>query len=157
MLEKELRKPIQQWLFTGGFDVVHEVYLCGGYCDIVGCKFTPRYDRKKPFLYYLIAIELKLNDVSGVIGQAKNNLQVANESYAAMHFSRCEKLSKYSLNKFRLAGIGLISVCENVEIIIPAKKNLRLRDNLWRRRIAYSDFINQSLKAPAASERGEME
>jgi hypothetical protein len=141
MLEKELRKPIEHWLLTGGYDVVHEPYLCGGYCDIAGCKFTEQIGKKKPFLYYLIAIELKISDIPKVISQARCNLTVANESYAAMPGYICDRMRNDTFNKFKVDGIGLISVSNKIEIIVPAKKNLRLRDNLYRRRITYKDYI----------------
>jgi len=136
MLEKELRRPVEGWLFDNGYDVVHEFQL-GHYADLIGCKFGERTGRKIPPLIYLVAVELKLGDIAGVIMQASNNWRFVNESYAAMPKNLIDRMLEKTLIKFHYAHVGLLSVDESstVAVIIKPKINYGFQKRLWSRRI----------------------
>lgn len=111
MIERELRVPIAKWLLARGLIPVCEVHSLGN-CDMVGFEL-----QTKPFrALRMVAIELKLTAVAGVIRQCRSHLERANETYAAM-----PPVSAKSVEKFRAAGIGLLKVEGNsVSVVLPA-------------------------------------
>jgi len=123
MKEKELKPIIADWLQNKNYYCIYELLL-GGYCDVVACKWNERVGRKVPKLIDVIAVELKLDDVSGVIRQAVSNKYYVNESYAAMPKSRINKMREGTLNKFKQAGVGLLSVGDGVEEVVKPEINL---------------------------------
>tara|TARA_Y100000310_G_C20080301_1_gene533501 strand:- start:65 stop:511 length:447 start_codon:yes stop_codon:yes gene_type:complete len=139
MLEKELRKPINNWLLENHLEDAHECLL-SGYCDVLGFRFYPRIGRRIPELETVIGIELKLKDIGGVLSQARNNQYFVNASYAAMPENICKRMRQSTKEKFRIDGIGLISVnidLNKTKIIIPAiyksNENIhRKKRALWR-------------------------
>lgn len=83
-------------------------------------------------LTYMVAVELKLSNVAGVIRQCLNHQPRANETWAAMR-----PISKRMVEKFRALQIGLIFVENNVEVILPApiyERNLQRWRNVAMRR-----------------------
>ena len=109
MTEKDMRQPVVDWLHDHGFEDAHEVWT-GAWCDIVGFRFAPRVGRPIPRLREVIAIELKVSNVSQVIFQARGNKLVVNASYAAMPFERCRRMRLTTRAQFAKNGIGLLSV-----------------------------------------------
>ena len=135
--EGTLRKPVISWLESLGMSPVFEVY----YCDVVGAQWAERIDRRIPALLRVVGVELKMDDVSGVIRQCQSNRHRYRECFAAMPSERISRMSNSTLNKFRRDGIGLLSVLGNIcSCVIMPISNLdvvshdHLKSNLWRRR-----------------------
>lgn len=124
MTEKQLRPIVETFLQdTWGLYVAHEVMLCG-YCDIIGCRWAERVGRRKPKMLQIVAVELKIKDIVGVLSQAKGNCHVADYSYAAMPLDFYCRMRKTSVQKFRDAGVGLIGVTDTAAMVIqPAARN----------------------------------
>ena len=124
--EKALRPVVEAWFQKHGYYVAHEVMLAGGYCDLTGCKWEERIGRRIPKMQEIVAVELKINDVRGVLYQAENNKYVADTSYAAMPINKCARLKLKTLHLFESIGVGLLGVSSlrGVVIIVPALKNV---------------------------------
>ncbi len=118
MVENDMRPSVVMWLNRNGYYDAHEC-LIGGYCDIIGCLWEERVGRRIPQLLETIAIELKMRKISEVISQAKGNHYHTNLSYCAMPAGFVERMRLQSKQKFRDAGIGLLSISPcNVDIEI---------------------------------------
>jgi hypothetical protein len=133
--EKTLRPIVEAWLQKYKYYVAHEVMLCG-YCDLIGCKWEERIGRRIPRMREIIAVELKINDIRGVLYQAKNNRYYADTSYAAMPINKCARMKPEKLQLFKNIGVGLLGVSflRGVVIIVPAQKNLiKHNPNVCRR------------------------
>ena len=120
--EKILRPVVTNWLQEKEYYVAHEVMLCG-YCDVTGCKWAKRTGRRIPSMLEIVAVELKINDISGVLYQAITNCTVADFSYAALPLKKYKSMRVGSLQKFMEKGIGLLAVSNCVDIVIHARKN----------------------------------
>lgn len=123
MTEKTLRPVVAAWLQEQGYYVAHEAMLSDGYCDLTGCQWAERIGRRIPSMLKIVAVELKIRDICGVLGQAETNCRYADFSYAAMPLQKCESMRAATLRKFREKGVGLIGVSHCVNIIVPARKN----------------------------------
>lgn len=136
-LEKEMRRPVIDWLASNGFCTAVEFLLCAGYCDLVAGRYAPRLTRAVPELMETIAVELKLHNVAAVVRQAANNRGQCDWSYCAMPADRCKRMQRRTLDKFRREGVGLLSVGHTVEIILDPERSAgarhRVRESLWRR------------------------
>ena len=133
--EKILRPKVEAWLKKQGFYVAHEVML-SGYVDLTGCKWAQRIGRRIPPIIELMAVELKISDIKGVLRQAKNNSYFTDYSYAAMPCEKCESMRGKTLERFENFGIGLLGVNNSVKVIIPARKNDKItsyKPNICRR------------------------
>lgn len=141
MKERSMRQQVCQWLIDKNFIPVFEVHLATfGATDIVAGRFA-YVDTKAPPLVDVMAIELKVCDIAGVLRQATNNRHIVPWSYAAMPASVCARMRKKTQAMFWLNGIGLLSVGDTVtEIVAPKKFDVcedrwqMLRKRLWRRR-----------------------
>jgi len=137
--ESDMLPAVNAWLAERGCAVLHESMTVGwtGHCDAIGVRFVERIGRRIPPLDLVVAVELKLVDVAGVIRQARTNLSVAHESYAAMPRVRCREMLAATEDKFRQAGVGLLSVNgPRVTMVIasgPGYRGDRFRKKLWRR------------------------
>ncbi len=120
--EKDLRPIVEVWLQEQNYYVAHEVML-SGYVDLTGCKWAPRIGRRIPPIIRIMAVELKISDIKGVLIQARNNCYFTDYSYAAMPLEKCQSMRLKTLKRFEDIGVGLLGVNNNVEIIIPAKRN----------------------------------
>jgi len=135
MTEKILTPIVAEWLQGQGYYVACEVMLCG-YCDLIGCKWEERIGRRKPPMQEIIAVELKIKDIRGVLYQGKSNKRVADYSYAAMPLEFCAKMRPQTLDLFKKIGVGLLGVdlVLGVNVIIPAPKNdIKHNPNVCRR------------------------
>lgn len=135
--EFEMRTIVVSWLSEMGFLSAVEFYI-HHMADIVGGRFGPRPSPGRvPPLVESIVVELKLHDIAGVIFQAKQNRHQMHKSYCAMPTEACEKMRPQSFDKFRTAGVGLLSVGEVVNEIIEPKPGdgpvASIEKNLWRR------------------------
>ncbi len=123
--EAAMKGVVLDWLAKQGYSVPDgEMYVCGGYADIVAGRYGPRpAPGRKPPLLSTISIELKLHDVAGVIRQASNNRHGTDQAYAAMPIWRTMKMQPATIRKFRAAGVGLLAVSRNVvtEVVQPAR------------------------------------
>jgi hypothetical protein len=108
--EGKLRIPIIKWLESFNMTPVFEVYVNSGVADIVGVEFYPKIGRLIPKIKKMCIIELKLDDAADVIRQAKNNLCHCKSSFAAMPIDRINKFRPGTLQKFKDAGVGLLSI-----------------------------------------------
>ncbi len=142
MRETELRPAVINWLKQQEYDYAREILL-GGYCDIVCYKFAEKISRRIPELLEVVAIELKLENVAGVLRQALGNQHHVNASWVAMPDERVKRIKPEVMERFRDSGIGILAVISPVEaqIVIPALRATDERHNkgtlksrLWRRK-----------------------
>lgn len=147
--EKHMRRAVCDWLTGQGLTPVFEVFMGPHTCDFIGVEFDSRNGRRIPPTKRTMAIELKLDDVSGVIKQCKNCLHAVSIAYAAMPASRCLRMRDETIGKFMNAGIGLLSVDIAVEQILaplartpPASwRRDTLARRLWKRRNEWVDRL----------------
>lgn len=133
MLERELRTPVEAWLESRGYWVVHEL-LIGGYCDLYGVSFGPREGRRMPRPQATAAVELKLEDFGGALHQACLYSHCANHTYIAMPARRFAKMLDKTLARATSKGIGLLAVGAGVEVVVEAElKPFEMRKNLWKK------------------------
>lgn len=143
--EGALRKPVALWLSGRGYIPVFEM-VTSGICDVMAGLFAPQSGRYVPNILQIIAVELKLHDVAGVLYQAEQNTHHSNYSWAAMPAARVAKMSPKTLEKFRASGVGLLSVGEGtsktgIDVVLESPLNiisletqLHYRQKIWRRR-----------------------
>ncbi len=148
--EGKLRRPVIDWLCSLGMTPVFEVYLRHGTCDIVGVQWGERFGRSVPAMLRIVAIELKVSDVAGVLRQAEANRPYIGESYAAMPKWRTQKMRQSTLQSFKDAGVGLISVTEeSCRCLVMPLVNLdadsqMMKRKLWRRRDQWPKRIDKT-------------
>lgn len=136
--EFDMRRPVKNWLFANGYLSAVEFWLHhGGITDIVAGRYAERTSRSIPKLLDVMAIELKMHDVSGVLGQAIANSRVC-ASYAAMPTERIRKMRGRTIERFERHGIGLLAVDSHVTPVLTAKSDVMnitesARKQLWRR------------------------
>lgn len=136
--EFDMRRPVKNWLFTNGYLPAIEFGLHhGGITDIVAGRYEERTSRRTPKLLDVIAIELKMHDVSGVLRQSVANSRVC-ASYAAMPTERIRKMRGKTIERFERHGVGLLAVDSHVTQVLTAKSdgmniNESTRKQLWRR------------------------
>lgn len=118
-----MRDPVKAWLLERGYLPAVEFWLHNaGITDIVAGLYSDRIGRRIPNLENVIAVELKMNDVAGVIQQAKQNQYLSDWSYAAMPCERIEKMRAGTFGKFHMNGIGLLAVgCGVTEVVSPIR------------------------------------
>ncbi len=119
--EIDMRQPVCDWLRSRGFLPAVEFFLWHT-ADIVAGRYGERpAARRKPPLLQTVAVELKIRDVAGVIGQAGSNADLTDQSFCAMPAARCAKMRPGTAERFRVAGVGLLSVGDEIrEIIEPS-------------------------------------
>lgn len=136
--ESEMRDSVADWLRSRGCAVAIEFFIYH-MVDALGVIFGDRpSERRIPPIQELYAVELKLFDIAGVIQQAKSNRHAVDWSFAAMPRSVVNRMREDTRRKFRLNGVGLLSVGETVEIVIDAERGSRsalkrIHRNSWRR------------------------
>lgn len=110
-LECEMLEHVRRSLQGMGYLTTCEVW-CGGWgrCDIVAAKFGLQTGRFIPDCEALMAVELKLDDVAGVMMQCRLNKAVVNFSIAAMPRSRINRMRSETITKFFREEIGLLAV-----------------------------------------------
>jgi len=108
--EREMRRPVADFLRSRGYRVAFEVYRERGLADIIGVRFAARIRREVPPATSIIAVELKLDDVSGVLRQCSLNWPSSNLSCAAMPRSRVLRMRSGTVELFRENGFGLLQV-----------------------------------------------
>lgn len=140
MREKEMRQPVADWLASQRYRAVVEM-VTAHIADMIGVRYAPSVERRRPEALETIAVELKLSDVAGVLRQCERNKCAVETSWAAMPEAAVAKMLARTLDKFRNAGVGLLSVGSEVRIIVEAVvsdqvlpwKAARLKKNHWRR------------------------
>lgn len=140
--ERDMRKAVHAWLSPdGSTEVIYEFLMMRGYCDMVGILFAKQTGRTIPLVKWVTAVELKLEDVAGVIRQSRGNRHSVHASFAAMPKPRCQRMQPTTVKKFLEAGIGLLSVGDDVTVAIPpgeplVSKNINIehfRKRWWSR------------------------
>jgi hypothetical protein len=114
----DLRPVVESWIEAQGMMPLAERMFISGYCDLVGVRYKPRVGRAISGIEKFVTVELKINDVAGVIRQAQCHLRRAHASYAAMPEARIEKMRPATLDKFRAVGVGLLCVSDVVRVLI---------------------------------------
>lgn len=109
MSEFDLRIPCANWLLNRGLSPICEVRSLHN-CDFIGVRF----DKKR--LEYIVAVELKLTDVSGVINQCVIHLPRVNEVWAAMPPQTAKAKAK-----FEQLGIGLLEYTDKFVSVLEPK------------------------------------
>ncbi len=137
--ERDMRPTVDAWLEAQGLTVFHEG-LFAHYYDVCGVRFAERAGRSIPPVVDVVAVELKLMDIGGVLAQAMRNLRYANRSYAAMPREFCDHMKARTIERFAASCVGLLAVDgDALEVRVPAlevgKTNRRAVQNLWRRLI----------------------
>jgi hypothetical protein len=144
MREFDLRIPVANWIISRGLFPILEVHSLNA-CDFVGISITAKkIDR-------MIAVELKLKDVTGVIEQCLHHMTRTSETWAAM-----PALTHDNELRFSKLGIGLLVVRgQSCDVIHPSPiregLNFDRWKNLMRRREEYKWRMEhpQMLKFPA--------
>lgn len=138
--EKEMRPIVARWLKERGYYVAHEVLVGDSWCDIVGCKWAERVGRRIPPMIEAVAVELKVNDVAGVLHQAEANYtygRVSN-SYVAMPAERVAKMKRATIDLFEEMCFGLLMIsADGVEIVVEASEQPGISKDLARRLWSY--------------------
>lgn len=134
MIEFELRIPVAKWLLSRGLSPIVEL-RCLNNCDLVGARF----EKNPTKLVELVAVELKLKNVTEVIRQCEHHEgRPVTETWAAMPPEVANKNSR----RFDVAGLGLLAVSVDsglVEIVCKAVRHddadlTRWQKTMWRRR-----------------------
>ena len=135
MTEKELKPKIVKWLNDNGYEAAHECYNFNN-CDVIGFEFYKQQKREIPDIKRIVAIELKVRDILGVLLQCRTHRHNATTVYAAMPESFCKTMTLKSKLKFFEQGIGLLSVGENVKIEVISLNYLvdlnKYKKSLWQ-------------------------
>jgi hypothetical protein len=138
--ESMMREPVKAYLMARGFFPAVEFWLHGcGPSDIVAGSYAKREGRKIPKLWEVVAVELKLSDFATVLMQAKRNRNLCDWSYIAFPAGRIEKMRETTKQAMRDAGVGLLSVGEQVVEVITPQRGGGLPEGrnqvktLWRR------------------------
>jgi len=131
-----MRQPVMEWLGDCGFVAAAEFQIFH-MVDLVGAKWGPRPSKRgRPPLIDCLSVELKLERLSDAIYQATSNAYRM-RSYVAMPAERCERMRPATIERFRLAGIGLLAIDEIVTVVVEARHvetlDDRLVTKLWRR------------------------
>jgi hypothetical protein len=87
----------------------------------------------------IVAIELKQDDVAGVLRQCESNRYRVSECWGAMPAERITRMRDATRQKFLDAGVGLLSVSgenafENLQPRLSGVSSESMRLALWRRR-----------------------
>lgn len=140
--ERDMRDAVNTFLKEMGYRTAFEVYRQCGLADIYGVKFADRVGRRVPPATSIIAVELKLDDVAGVLAQCSYNWHSANLSCAAMPSYRIQRMRTGTIDLFSSQGFGLISVSpDSVEFVIDPREHETSNENwhatnmpkkLWR-------------------------
>ena len=137
-MEGALRAPVINWMISRCMEPVFEAVAN---IDMLGVRWLPRTGRSVPDIEYVDAVELKLEELSGVLRQAVNNCYRAHRSWCAMPHARIARMKDASIQKFRDAGVGLLSCARyGCTPVVDARTNYdytpspRTRRILWRRR-----------------------
>lgn len=135
-----MRDPVNAYLLDRGFFPAVEFCLHGcGITDIVAGSYLAREGRNVPKLWEVVAVELKLDDFAGVLRQAKTNKHHCDWSFIAMPAERIAKMKTATRDAIRLAGIGLLSVGDEVIEVMAPERGPGLAEHrnqvktLWRR------------------------
>jgi hypothetical protein len=111
--ERDMAPVVIAWMESQNLLVKREALLFG-YCDLLGCELdwamVKRRERRQkdwiPLHRRIIAVELKLSNVSAVLRQARENRYQVNESYVALPFDIAVKAAA----RQDADGIGVIGV-----------------------------------------------
>jgi hypothetical protein len=124
-LEFEMRLPVARWLLSRGLSPVCEVQ-CLGNCDLVGVRF----EEKPVRLVEMVAVELKMRDIAGVIRQCSMHAACCvSEVWAAM----LPDVAARNRTRFVNAGIGLLSVTKaGVDVLAPAPRKADCDLSPWK-------------------------
>jgi hypothetical protein len=134
-----MQTPVIAWLESQGFVCTRELCtLSYNKMDIVAGRFGERVSRRIPPLLEAVAVELKLNDLNGVLRQCVRNRGCVERAYAAIPASRLDRMRPGTMAQFAGEGVGLLSVSsESVTEVIPAQRSCgthaRIYKNLWRK------------------------
>lgn len=144
MKEFDLRKPVCRWLLERGLSPVLECQSLNN-CDVVGVKFIER-----PLqLVEMVAVELKLKDLAGVLRQCERNDYHSTETWAAMPLEFARKHRESFVQRgYGLVGINGESCVELVQPIRHEARNLtrwksamRRRRDEWKWRIKHPQML----------------
>ena len=150
--ESLMREPVKAYLIERGFFPAVEFWLHGcGPSDIVAGSYAKREGRKIPKLWEVVAVELKLSDFATVLMQAKRNKHLCDWSYIAFPVERIEKMRDATKQAIRDAGVGLLSVGDEVVEVITPQKGGGLPGGrnqvktLWRRVRHLADTMDSNM------------
>lgn len=120
-------------------DCFTEVPFFGKHVDLVFAQTSMR---------KICAVEVKLTDWRSALRQASLNQLFACYSYAAFPARTAERLAKFGSQIFLESGIGIISVSDTTDIILPAAKSSHIyKDHRVRIRKTLKGSKSQSPKA----------
>lgn len=125
MREFELRLPVCNWLLSRGLKPVVEVGSLRN-CDVVGLEIAAKPLR----IVRMVAVELKLADVTGVLRQCSRHVAgKVNEVWAAMPADVTER---HKL-RFAGAGVGLLAVADGSAAVVVAPAVVGEGPQHWNR------------------------
>lgn len=133
MREFDLRIPVANWLLSRGLSPILECASLNN-CDMIGLEIR---ERK---IVRMVAVELKLTDVAGVIRQCRSHLPRVNETWAAMpaqSLSTEQRMAEEGIGFLEvsppMARVKVDAVCTDDLDLSPWKCLYRRRDEYkWR-------------------------
>lgn len=132
VLERELRKPVADWMRAQNLQPVVEM-VTSHIADMIGIEYAERVGRKRPEAIRVVSVELKLLDIAGVIRQASTNRLYTDASFAAMPVEIVERMLPKTIGKFRAAGVGLLAVDgDEVRVVIEPVPELSMTEYAFR-------------------------
>lgn len=118
--EFEMRLPVARWMLLRGLSPVCEVGSLNN-CDMVGVRFAEKPVR----LVEMVAVELKRQDVAGVLRQCTTHqIYGVTEVWAAMW----PEVARRNIDRFAVEGIGLLAVTTDTLTEVLAAKRVEGRD-----------------------------
>lgn len=113
--EKEMQKPVKNWVSNKGLKTKTEVKTHGKIPDVVGFAGKE----------IVVTVELKIKDWKRALYQATINTVYAHESYIAMPAER-KKLLQSKKHMFEKWGVGVLIVHHNGEVeVLLISSNLK--------------------------------
>lgn len=115
-MERELARPVTEWLESAGYRVRREVPIVGRWADLVGMRQTE-----------VVAVELKLRDWRGALRQATAYQVGADRAWVAMPLAAAAHAYRHR-HRFEAEGVGLLAVDDQgrVRAPLPAVTSSRL-------------------------------
>lgn len=115
--ETQMEEPVKQWMENYGYIVHRQSSLPSGFVpDLLGYSVD---------FESFMAIELKLDRFKDALMQAELYRNFCHFSYIAHPADRANRIFQKQQEVLIKSGIGLLSVDDDVNVIVPASVNLK--------------------------------
>ena len=112
-VDSMIEKKLSEWFVKSGYECFENYPLGGKFPDVIAIKNDS-----------LTAFEVKshASELTQAIGQCLFYLRKANKVYIAMPPEEVKLLSSFSFDTLKESGIGLVSIDNEIKIIIEARE-----------------------------------